>query len=176
MRSPRSSEPEALPSPSIKAVTNSEVMTEAETEGAPPCIRCGECCRRYQVRLDLAEAQRIASGLGLTLEEFREEYADRRWPSERSILIRQENGCCPFLQRPDENGDELCVIHSFKPLNCVEWTPGLGQRDCRDGLARRWGIVVQPTGEPSGPDEKMRDYRLYIDSLASDRRNRYAYL
>ena len=147
-----------------------EMPGKAQIKYAIPCLRCGECCRRYQVRLDLAEAQRIAGQLGLTGEDFRLRYADPRWPGERSLLVRQENGCCLFLQRPDENGDELCGIHSFKPLSCREWTPGLDRRECQAGLARRWGITVDSSGGLKGPDERTRDLHLSIDSLASDRR------
>ena len=147
-----------------------EMPGKAQMKCAIPCLRCGECCRRYQVRLDLAETQRIAGQLGLSLDHFRDKYADPRWPGERSVLVRQENGCCPFLQRPDENGDELCGIHSFKPLSCLEWTSGLDRSECQAGLARRWGLVVDSSGELSGPDERMRGFRLFTDSLASDRR------
>lgn len=151
-------------------ISKKEVVTEAGASHESPCLRCGECCRRYQVRLDSAEAQRIAGELGLTGEDFRDKYADRRWPGERSLLIRQENGCCPFLERSGESGDELCAIHSFKPSSCREWTPGLDRHECQTGLARRWGLVVGSTGGLRGRDEKMRDFRLFIDSLARDRR------
>ena len=167
---PRSSCFEALPSLSVQTVHKTEVLTKAETKRTIPCLRCGECCRRYQVRLDLVEAERIAGELGLTLKDFRDRYADRRWPGERSLLVRQEHGYCPFLERSGENGDELCGIHSFKPSSCREWTPGLDRRECQAGLARRWGIVVDSSGELRGPEERMRDLRLFMDSLASDRR------
>jgi Fe-S-cluster containining protein len=144
---------------------------KAQIKCAIPCLRCGECCRRYQVRLDLPEAERIAGELGLALDAFRERYADRRWPGEKSILVCQENGCCPFLDRSGESGDELCGIHFFKPSSCREWTPGLDRRECQDGLARRWGVSVDSSGELKGPDERMRDFRLFMDSLASDRRS-----
>ncbi len=170
MKLPRTSSFEALPSLSAQTVVKTEVLTKAETDRAIPCLRCGECCRRYQVRLDSAEAQRIAGELGLTGEDFWGRYADRRWPGERSLLVRHEHGCCPFLEKSGENGDELCGIHSFKPLSCREWTPGLDRRECQAGLARRWGIVVDSSGELKGPDERMRDLRLFMDSLVSDRR------
>ena len=170
MRSPRSSSIEALPSLSVKTVLKTEVLPKAGIKHAIPCLRCGECCRRYQVRLDLAEADRIAGELGLTGEDFRDRHADGRWPGERSLLVRQEHGCCPFLEHSGENGDELCGIHSFKPSSCREWTPGLDRRECQAGLARRWGIVVDSSGELRGSEERMRDLRLFMDSLASDRR------
>ena len=147
-----------------------EMPGKAQIKCAIPCLRCGECCRRYQVRLDLPEAERIAGELGLALDAFRERYADRRWPGEKSILVCQENGCCPFLDLSGESGNDLCAIHSFKPSSCREWTPGLDRRECQAGLARRWGITVDRSGELKGPDERMRDFRLFMDSLASDRR------
>jgi Fe-S-cluster containining protein len=147
-----------------------EGLKEVEFRSAIPCLRCGECCRRYQVRLDLPEAEQIAGELGLSLEAFRDRYADPRWPGEKSILVRQKNGCCPFLDGSGESGDELCVIHSFKPSSCREWMPGLDRRECQAGLARRWGVEVNSAGEITGPDERMRDLRSYLDSLASDRR------
>ncbi len=170
MRLPRSSSFEVIPSVSGQTVFNTDVLPRVETKHAIPCLRCGECCRRYQVRLDLAEAQRMAGELGLTEEDFRERYVDRRWPGERSLLVRQEQGCCPFLEHSGENGDELCGIHSFKPLSCREWTPSMERRECQAGLARRWGIIVDSSGELKGPDERIRDLRLFMDSLASDRR------
>jgi Fe-S-cluster containining protein len=170
LRSARSSSFEALLSLSGVTQPEEEVIPIADAGHPIPCLRCGECCRRYQVRLDSAEAQRIAGELRLTLEDFRDRYADRRWPGERSLLVRQEHSCCPFLERSGENGDELCGIHSFKPLSCREWTPGLDRRECQAGLARRWGIIVDSSGELKGPDERMRDLRLFMDSLASDRR------
>jgi Fe-S-cluster containining protein len=170
LKSPRSSSVEALPSLHMQATAKMEVLTKSETAPAIPCLRCGECCRRYQVRLDLPEAERIAGELGLGLEAFRDRYADRRWPGEKSILVRQENGWCPFLDRSGESGDELCVIHTFKPSSCREWTPGLDRHECQAGLARRWGVSVDSSGELKGPDERMRDFRLFMDSLANDRR------
>jgi Fe-S-cluster containining protein len=170
LRSPRSSLVEALPSFHMQATGKVEGLKQAESRSAIPCLRCGECCRRYQVRLELAEVERIAGELGLTGEDFREKYADRRWPSERSLLVRQEHGCCTFLERSGENGDELCGIHFFKPLSCREWTPALDRCECQAGLARRWGIVVDSSGELKGPDERMRDLDLFMGALAGDRR------
>jgi len=118
-------------------------LTESSpgTGQAVACRRCGECCRRYQVRLDLAEAGRIAGRLGLPVAEFRDRYADRRWPGQSSLLLRQENGACPFLERPAGNGDELCAIHDFKPASCREWAAGPDRPECRAGLARRPGFI-----------------------------------
>lgn len=153
-----------------------EVQPKADIPGVIPCLRCGECCRKYQVRMDLAEGHRIADSLGLTWEEFRNSYADRRWPGEQSILLRQEPGGCPFLERCGEGTEARCSIHSFKPASCREWTANLDRPECQAGLAKRWGLIVNSRGELEGPDERIRDFRLYLDSLAGDRRSLYAHL
>jgi len=71
LKSPRSSAVEALPSFHMQAAAGMEVLTESKTRPAIPCLRCGECCRHYQVRLDLPEAERIAGEQGLALDVFR---------------------------------------------------------------------------------------------------------
>ena len=147
-----------------------EVLTETETEHSIPCLRCGECCRCYQVHLDLLDARQIADAVGLTWEDFWDRYTDRRWPGERSFLLRQIDGHCPFLKSSGK-GDELCAIHTFKPASCREWTASLDRRECQTGLAKRWGLTVNSLGELEGPDERIRDFHLYMDSLASDRRS-----
>jgi uncharacterized protein len=170
LKSPRSSAFEALPSIHMQAAVKMEVLAESKTRPAIPCLRCGECCRRHQVRLDLPEAERIAGEMGMALEAFRDRYADRRWPGERSLLLRQMDGCCPFLQRAGESGDELCAVHPFKPSSCREWMPRIDRRECQAGLARRWGVTVDSLGGLGAPDERMRGLRLFMDSLAGDRR------
>ncbi|MDP2953961.1 MAG: hypothetical protein Q8O76_11680, partial [Chloroflexota bacterium] len=37
------------------------------------CFQCGECCSRYQVRLTLVEARRIADALGIAWHQFLDE-------------------------------------------------------------------------------------------------------
>ena len=136
-----------------------------------PCLLCGECCRRYQVRLDMAEAERIAAELGMSLQAFWDKYADGRWPSQTSLLLCQKDGCCPFLQRSREGDYEICGIHSFKPLSCREWTPGLDRRECQAGLARRWGADAHSVGQLTELVEKVQNVPNYVSSMAADRRS-----
>lgn len=149
------------------------MLAKAEINSAIPCLRCGECCSRYRVRLDAVEAHRLADELGLTREEFWSRYADRQWSTERSLLLRQESWGCPFLEWHTVGGGKQasCRIHAFRPIACREWMPSLYRRECRSGIAKRWGITVNASGELEGPDDKIKEFLSYLDLLASDRRN-----
>ena len=137
-----------------------------------PCLRCGECCRTYQVRVDLDEAARLAEGLGMRLREFLETYADKRWPGDRSFLLRQENGHCVFLRSEvDGSGVTECAIHSFKPTSCREWCPSLGHVECRRGMTRMLGISWDGSGEVVTPEEGSVLIEAHLEELAASRRN-----
>ena len=118
-----------------------------QMEQSIPCLRCGECCREYQVRLDLMEARRIADGLGIMWDKFLERYTDQAWPGTSSFLIRRENGACAFLEHLDEDKPACCRIHDFKPTSCREWSPGLYRSECRTGLSKHWGLAVSSSGQ-----------------------------
>ena len=142
---------------------------KADSQPAPEprlndlCFRCGECCTRYQVLLDGAEAGRLAAYLGLSLPEFVSRYADKHWPGAEACLLRQGPGGCPFLRR--EGRQALCSIHSVKPRACRDWTPGLERRECREGLAKLWGLAVNSAGEPAGPPDKLQAFQDFLKSL-----------
>ena len=132
------------------------------------CLRCGECCCRHQVRLDLGEAVEIAAAMGLTLDDFRSAYADIRWPGTSSLLVRHEGGGCIFLKASNGHSERLCTIHAFKPSSCRDWAPGPLRPECQSGLAGR-GDPLHGSGA-NGPVENVRDLGGFIDSLARDRR------
>jgi Fe-S-cluster containining protein len=102
-----------------------------------PCLRCGVCCTRHQVRLGLLESQQIASKMGFGWEEWLDLYTDRRWPGTDSFLLRHCNGACVFLEKTEGSNVTLCLIQSFKPSTCKEWIPGLYRRDCQDGIVKQ---------------------------------------
>jgi len=102
-----------------------------------PCFRCGVCCTRYQVRLSLEEAQQIANELGLAWDEWLDLYVDQRWPGTDSFLLRHCNGACVFLERIEARNVTCCLIQSFKPSACREWTPSLYRQDCQEGLIKQ---------------------------------------
>ena len=131
-----------------------------------PCFRCGVCCTRYQVRLSLIEARQIADELGFDWDEWLDRYVDQRWPGTDSFLLRHCNGACVFLERIEARKLTRCLIHSFKPSACREWTPSLYRRDCQEGLIKYWGLTVSPSGQFEGSQEKLREFYSFLESLA----------
>ena len=129
-----------------------------------PCFRCGTCCSRHQVRMTLEEAQSIANVLGLAWYDFVDQYIDPSWPGTKSILLRHDDGACVFLEHIDSSGMTSCAIHSFKPIDCQSCAPSLYHRDCRDGLARRWGITVDESGKFNGTEEGIQAFRSFLKS------------
>ncbi len=130
------------------------------------CFRCGECCRRYQVLLDRAEAERLAHHLRVPLNEFLAKFADPRWPGVNSYLLRHNEGGCPFLR---QRGDEfLCAIHRIKPRSCRDWTADLCRRECQRGLAGRWRLTVDNDGELAGAPEDIRAFWDFQERYRED--------
>lgn len=130
-----------------------------------PCFRCGVCCTKYQVRLSLVEARRIADGLGVGWEEFLGRYVDRRWPGAESFLLRRRDGACVFLEGEEDSNKTSCLIHPFKPSACREWTSSLYRRECREGLAKRWELTVSPWGTFQGTEERIQRFQSFLESL-----------
>ena len=130
-----------------------------------PCLRCGVCCTRYQVRLDLIEARRICEGLGLSWYTFLGNYIKPHWTGVDSFLLRQQDGVCVFLKHTNEPHRTICLIHAWKPSACREWTPSLYRRECQQGLLRCWGLTVTPEGELRGSEEGIQRFQLFMESL-----------
>jgi Fe-S-cluster containining protein len=114
------------------------------------------------------DVARLADGLHMTWEEFWERYADRRWPAERSYLLKHENAGCPFLNRSSPNGDVLCGTHSFKPTSCRDWMSSLYRRDCQTGLAKRWGVVNQQKWDTLKPRSRQRSTVSICEEIANN--------
>lgn len=130
------------------------------------CFRCGVCCTKYQVRLSLIEGRRIADELGLAFDEWLERYVDKYWQRPDSFLLRQRNGACVFLKQVKGSNKTCCLIHNMKPTACWEWTPSLYRKECQEGLAKYWNLTISPSGQPEGSEEKLRDFRSFLNSLA----------
>jgi Fe-S-cluster containining protein len=128
------------------------------------CFRCGVCCTRYQVRIELPEAKNIAERLSLSLSEFLNLYTDSRWPGKDSFLIRHQNGKCIFLKSLKRNKVTRCIIHSFRPQDCQNWTPDIGKPECQQGLSK-WDLKINSTGELNGPIENLRQFFSFLKSL-----------
>lgn len=129
-----------------------------------PCFRCGLCCLKYRVQVDLTEAERIACGLGLSLDRFLEDYAEAWFDNH---FIRQRGDACIFLKY-ENSRKTRCLIHHTKPQACREWTPNRYRRECREGLARYWELSVSPSGELQGVEDKLKDFHDFIGSLATE--------
>jgi Fe-S-cluster containining protein len=129
------------------------------------CFRCGICCRRYQARLNFAEAKRIADGLGISWEKFSDMYLDHRWPGEQSFLLRHVRGACVFLKRGKSRKLYNCLIHSFRPSSCEEWTPSLHRPECQQGLTKYWGLGVNEDGELEGAKRKLQSFWNFLQLL-----------
>ncbi|MBI4286088.1 MAG: YkgJ family cysteine cluster protein [Chloroflexi bacterium] len=132
---------------------------------AIPCFRCGVCCRKYQARLELEEAEHIAAYLKILLADLVEKYTDHRWPGQSSYLLRHQDKACIFLSiaGPDRRTD--CLIHPVRPQCCREWTAGLSQPECREGLARDWHLAITLAGELSGTEAALASFYSFLKSL-----------
>ncbi len=133
----------------------------------PPflCFCCGVCCARYQVRLGLIEARRIADELVLTLDEFVEKYVDRHWPGSEDFLLRRREGSCVFLENVEGAKMTRCLVHPFKPYACAEWNPSMYRKECQEGLAKYWGLTVRASGQLEGSEGKLRDFYSFLETL-----------
>jgi len=129
------------------------------------CFRCGECCAKYQVLLNFDEAQCIASEFGISFEVFVDKYIDHRWNSADSLLVDQRDGLCVFLERNKITSKTTCIIQRVKPVICRQWTAGVSRRECREGLAKYWGITVNRDGLLEGTEERLRDLSSFVESL-----------
>ena len=134
-------------------------------EPSATCFRCGLCCTKYQVLMGLMEARAIADELGLSFEKFVEGYIDPAWPGERDFLLRHQDGHCVFLNRTNEGRESRCSIHRVKPRACLEWTASLFRKECREGLARYWGLTVSVAGNPEGPEANLKEFNAFLESL-----------
>jgi hypothetical protein len=114
----------------------------------------------------LAEAHLIADALGVTWQQFTEEYIDERWPGTQSLLIRQNHGLCVFLKTCRHKGcppTADCLIHYFKPLCCREWKTALDRPECQQGLKQQWGLTVDSSRGLRGPEDKLKAFARYIN-------------
>ena len=88
-------------------------LTE-EIEGFS-CQRCHECCRQPGfVYLSADEAEASASHLKMDVYHFVDQYCDIQ-DRRKLVLKKHSDESCVFL------GDQGCMIHPKKPLQCREF-------------------------------------------------------
>jgi len=104
-------------------------------EATIACFRCGVCCTRYQPSVTLAEAETIATALGISLDTFLDRYTDDSWPGSEYCLLDTYNDACVFLKHDKENKVASCRIHPVRPQACREWAASLSRKECQEGLA-----------------------------------------
>jgi uncharacterized protein len=127
-----------------------------------PCLCCGTCCTRFRILLTFADAERLAAHLTIPLEFFLEHFIEEPWNLLPGLLLRQDEGRCPFLAK--RGNHQLCGIHEVKPEACRDWPAGLKNRVCRDGLLCIWGLTVNAAGQPAGTPEQLAAFQAFRDS------------
>lgn len=137
-------------------------MKKKERPGWPykqefKCHRCGNCCRgNGYVDMTPDDIDRAAGFLGITVEEFRQEYCIDLF--DQTILRDQEDDLksCIFLFE-DEEGLAGCRIHGEKPTQCAGfpflWRPKNILKFC-DGMRALEGL--EPTRSEGRSDIDAR--------------------
>jgi len=145
----------------LKVTDNSNEQEKSSIE----CFRCGICCSKYQVRMSLVEAKRIAAELGIPWKEFIANYTDQRWPGAESFLLRHEHGACIFLKHDKIEKMTGCLIYPFRPSSCQEWRPSPHRAECQEGLHKYWGIKISLDGKLKGNRTTIRRFQTFLKSL-----------
>jgi Fe-S-cluster containining protein len=145
---------------------NQDPESVREARFSTACMRCGECCTRYQVLLDEFEVEQVAGFLGITTEKLKTEYTDPRWPVPGKFLLKhRDKGGCIFLVYQGKQA--LCSIHMAKPKACRDWTPALSRKECSMGLARVWGLAANENGDLCGAESDIKAFTEYMNSISS---------
>ena len=110
------------------------------------------------------EAEHIADSLGLSLEVFLEKYVDDSWFEPGYYLLDNQDGVCIFLAETEDSRVFSCLIHAVRPHICREWQPGLERKECLEGLEKCWGLTVDSSGRLRGPEDKLREFKLALES------------
>jgi Fe-S-cluster containining protein len=129
------------------------------------CFRCGVCCRKYQVRLDIVEARRIADELGISWSEFKDGYLDNRWPGAESFLLRHDTKGCIFLEQDKGSGIASCSIYPARSSSCRDWTPEWDKSECQQGLSAFWGLTLDSEGKLKGTRKRIQHFRMFQKRL-----------
>ena len=98
------------------------------------CTQCGNCCTGAPgyVWVNQAEIERLASLLGLAVDDFEQKYVRR--VGVRKSLVEYANGDCVFF----DGQTRRCTVYESRPRQCRTWpfwasnvrTPADWQRTC----------------------------------------------
>lgn len=76
------------------------------------CTRCANCCKTLQIKFEDEDIRRISDHLGMTTEEFVDEYLVQEEDGDFSIRSKP----CPLLGE-----DDRCTIYDVRPTVCREY-------------------------------------------------------
>ena len=77
------------------------------------CISCGRCCKELRPSLSQKDQQRLATPLGLSVEQLREKYLKYDDADEEKGW-RMKDTPCPFHK-------DKCTIYEDRPQNCRDY-------------------------------------------------------
>ena len=83
------------------------------------CEACANCCRDAQPVLDQEDIERLSTGLGISITQFRDQYLVK---DEEARKYRFSKTPCPFLK------DNACSCYAHRPANCISY-PHLHKKD-----------------------------------------------
>lgn len=84
----------------------------APIAAAVDCTQCGNCCRSLDVHLTPADAQRVADGIHVPVEEIITQHIDRQAAASVGEWGRFRHQPCPFLR------DKRCAVYTHRPESC----------------------------------------------------------
>lgn len=123
-------------------------------ELAKHCDRCGHCCKHSPGFVLKEEVKAISEALGITSEEFIEQYLDSKEVFNREVYkFKTKNPTKPF-------GEcvfylDGCKIHSIKPLHCK-----IG--NCKSDEFSAW-FTVNYLVNFTDP-ESIRQFKIYCEN------------
>ena len=95
----------------VKEIDEIVLQVYQEVLARIDCTNCANCCKEANFLIEEKDVKRLAKGLNLSLEEFKENYVE-----ECEEIGEEGYGFkrlpCPFLQ------DNKCTVYSFRPDNC----------------------------------------------------------
>ena len=84
------------------------------------CKACANCCKDAQPVLDQEDIERLSTGLGISIAQFRDQYLVK--DEEEARKYRFSKTPCPFLK------DNACSCHAHRPADCISY-PHLHKKD-----------------------------------------------
>lgn len=75
------------------------------------CTTCAGCCKKLRVTLSGDDIERLSSGLGMGVEDFKEQYLTLDLRGNYTFI----GGSCPFLK------DNKCSCYNHRPEECASY-------------------------------------------------------